>query len=141
MRFYEYETMSSLPGIFQNLSGASTAAAAAAEGGAVEKKRKIIRTKKSEVPAAADDVGAEPEGGAYIFYVLKHNKIYKLVLRELIKRTLFLKWLQKFDFVMREFEEKSRAYIEHKAAAAAGAAAGAAMKKSGVMVIRRKKKA
>jgi hypothetical protein len=125
--------MSSLPGIFQNLSSAG-AAAAAAEGGAVEKKRKIIRTKKSEVPAAA---AAEPEGGAYIFYVLKHNKIYKLVLRELIKRTLFLKWLQKFDFVMREFEEKSRAYIEHKAAAAAGAA----MKKSGVMVIRRKKKA
>lgn len=83
-------------------------------------KRKIIRIKKpaSEPMAqtAAADTSINNDTQPDIYDILKHNRTYRNVLRELRNKTRFLIWVQKFDLVMLEFLEKAPAYIEHQAA-------------------------
>jgi len=42
--------------------------------------------------------------------IIKHNKLYRKIMRELIIKTKFLQWLNKYDLVMMEFNEKKEAY-------------------------------
>jgi len=47
------------------------------------------------------------------YYILKHNKKFRRVLRELIIKRSFQLWLERFDELMEEFNYKKVAYLEH----------------------------
>ncbi len=45
--------------------------------------------------------------------LIKHNKLHRKLMNELLRKTRFLQLLNKYDLVMMEFNEKKEMYIEY----------------------------
>lgn len=45
--------------------------------------------------------------------LIKHNKLHIKIMKELLIKTKFLQWLNKYDLVMMEFKKKRESYIEY----------------------------
>ena len=48
------------------------------------------------------------------YYLLKHNKIHRMLMRSLLRKTYFLSWLIKYDEVMTEFLRLYPSYQNNK---------------------------
>lgn len=77
-------------------------------------KKKIVKVRSESPLQQPPAYDTTPDTQVNIYSILKHNRIYKNVLRELIKRTIFLEWLKTFDIVMEEYKEKSAIYFAYK---------------------------
>ncbi len=111
------------------------------ESGGATAAKEIINSSSSSVIAPLD-----------ISIILKHNKKYKPVLKQLLRKTAWFRWLHQFDIVMAEYKERAVEYFkfkEQKMAEAAAAATAAPsspiitpliIPKNSVVIIKKKKK-
>ena len=83
-----------------------------------------------------------------ISIILKHNKKYKPVLKQLLRKTAWFQWLHQFDIVMAEYKERAVEYFEYKEQKVVAATAAPSspiitplmIPKNSVVIIKKKKK-
>jgi hypothetical protein len=46
--------------------------------------------------------------------LIKNNKQHRILMRELLRKTAFIQWLNNYDRVMNEFIQKKETYIEYR---------------------------